>query len=131
MLLPAKFDPDDSLIIVDGRAFGPTNRSTMVRLAVDTAASLTTLRPHVARALGYGPSDGAPMTIRSALGIERGYKTKIEAMTALSLTLRGVMVQFVELGGHDLDGLLGLSFLYQLDYEIRSKAGLIFARLAT
>jgi len=99
-------------------------------LAVDTAASLTTLRPYVATALGYNASDGTPIAIRSAIGVERGYKTKVEAITALSVTLRGVMVQFVELADHDIDGLLGLSFLYELNYEIRSKEGRIFAERA-
>lgn len=48
-----RFDPTASLIIVRGFVWGPRQRSLEMRLAVDTAAAETHVKPEILDSLGY------------------------------------------------------------------------------
>ncbi len=123
-----RFDPNDSLIIVHAMIWGPRGHKGLT-LAFDTAATQTHISPDVLDDVGYGPRDGDRVTsITSAIGEEPGYMMKVSKFSAL-----GFAVTDFRLHVHDLpetlgiQGLLGLSFLRQLNYEVRSAEGRILA----
>jgi predicted aspartyl protease len=124
-----RFDPASDLIIVSARIWGPRG-DKRVSLALDTAASETHLVPDVLDDLGYSPRQGEQITIvRSAIGSERGYMMRVARFSALGFTCTDFRIHVHDLpDGFGIDGLLGLSFLKQLRYEIRSDEGRILAR---
>lgn len=123
-----RFDPRDSLIIVTARIWGPLG-DHQVSLALDTAATQTHVVPELLDEIGYGPQNGDRITsITSAIGDEPGYMMPVTRFSALGFTLSSFRIHV-----HDLpetlgiQGLLGLSFLRQFNYEIRSAEGRILA----
>jgi len=105
-----------------------------VSLAFDTAATQTHIIPDILDDIGYGPRDGEKVTsITSAIGEEPGYMMRVAKFSALGFTANDFRIHV-----HDLpetlgiQGLLGLSFLRQFNYEVRSVEGRILAsRIAT
>ena len=125
------FDPKRDLIIVESKVWG-RGRYRDISLAIDTASAETVVMPYVVEAIGYSPRDGiAITTVRSAIGEEQGYTLKVARFGALGFTIPDFEVNIFDLAaGHDIDGLIGLSFLRRFDYEIRSIAGKITLRPA-
>jgi predicted aspartyl protease len=121
-----RFDPKGDLIIVGAKLWGPRGEKK-VTLAFDTAATETHLIPDILDDLGYSPRDGEQVTIvRSAIGSERGYMTRVARFSALGFTCNDFRLHVHDLPeGIGIDGLLGLSFLKQFDYSIKSAAGRI------
>lgn len=112
------FEADGDLIAIEAIVAGPNGRM-LVRLVLDTGASLTTLSPEIAEALGYTPADKVVRSVvRSAVAEEHGYVIRMAELTTLGFTLPDVHVNITDLG-HDIDGLLGMSFLSELNFEIR------------
>lgn len=96
-------------------------------LALDTGSTETLLAPEILDRLGYSPKDAAVVTtVTFVVGIETGYRRRATRFAALEFE----HVDFV-VHAHDLseecclDGLPGLNFLRQLNYEVRSKEGVI------
>lgn len=126
-----RFDPHDSLIVVTGFISGP-RRNTEARFALDTAAGETILVPEVVDRLGYSPRQGEAFTkIRSAVAEEPGYMLRIDRLRALGHELTDFRVDVHDLPeGYGIEGLLGLSFLRQFNYEVRSIEGRIHVERA-
>jgi predicted aspartyl protease len=120
------FDPTGDLIIVTARIWGPYGDKPL-SLAVDTAATHTHIVPDILDDLGYSPRDGDQVTVvRSAIGSEPGYMMRATRLAALGFTVKDFRVHVHDLPeGIGIDGLLGLSFLKQFNYEIRSAEGRI------
>jgi predicted aspartyl protease len=120
------FDKSRDLIIVDAEVWGP-RASELVFLALDTGSSETVLAPDVVDRLGYSPRHGEQITrVRSAVGEEQGYTLRVSQFATLGFTLTDFRIHVFDLAaGHGIDGLIGLSFLNNFDYEVRSRAGLI------
>jgi hypothetical protein len=123
-----RFNSNASLIIVHAMVWGPRGHKGLT-LAFDTAATQTHIIPDVLDDVGYGPRDGDRVTsITSAIGEEPGYVMKVSKLSALGFTATDFRIHV-----HDLpetlgiQGLLGLSFLRQFNYEIRSAEGRILA----
>jgi len=123
-----RFAPNDALIIVTARVWGPRG-DKQLSLAFDTAATQTHVVPEFLDQIGYGPQHGDRITsITSAIGDEPGYMMPVTRFTALGFTMTNFRIHV-----HDLpetlgiQGLLGLSFLRQFNYEIRSAEGRIVA----
>jgi predicted aspartyl protease len=114
------FAADGDLIIVEALLTGP--RQTMPGLFVlDTGAMFTTMTPELADLLGYSARDGIKRArVHTAIGSEEGYLLRVAALEALGVSIPSCPVHVFDLGHEDIDGLLGLSFLYELNYEIRS-----------
>jgi len=122
------FDPNDSLVVVRAMIWGPRGRKGLT-LAFDTAATQTHVTPDVLDDVGYGPRDGDRVTsITSAIGEEPGYMMRVAKFSALGFASNDFRIHV-----HDLpetlgiQGLLGLSFLRQFNYEVRSAEGRILA----
>jgi predicted aspartyl protease len=126
-----QFDPSRDLIIVESRIWGPGGYRQLT-LAIDTAATATVVSPDVIEDIGYSPRDGiAITTVRSAIGKEQGYTLKVAQFAALGFAFQEFEVNVFDLAaGYDINGLIGLSFLRNFDYEIRSIAGKITLRPA-
>ncbi len=127
-----RFDPDDDLIIVKARAFG-RHGSRPLSLALDTAASHTHLSSDIVDELGYSPAEGVAITsVRSAIGKETGYTLRVKRLESLGFGFEAFLIHVHDLpDGFGIDGLLGLSFLKRLNYEIRSAEGRILIERAS
>lgn len=96
-------------------------------LAFDTAASHTHILPEIIDELGYSPLDGTEITsVSSAIGKETGYMLRLQRFESLGFGFDQFSVHVHDLPtGIGLDGFLGLSFLKNFNYEIRSAEGRI------
>jgi hypothetical protein len=121
-----RFDPDADLVRVLAFVTGKSARRS-ARLALDTASSTTILTPELVTYLGYGERDLVRRTvIRSAIGDEPGYLLTVARFTALGFSILNFTVHAHALPpGHDIDGLLGLSFLRHFHLEILFPEGVV------
>lgn len=114
----SSFEIDGDLIIVEAIVIGP-NGKAVARLVLDTGSTLTTLVPRIAEAIGYSSVDRvARSVVRSAVAVEHGYFVRLPQLTALGCTVPNVHANVADLG-HDIDGLLGMNFLSDFNFEIR------------
>jgi predicted aspartyl protease len=123
-----RFDPHDDLVIVRARIWGRRGDvATPLTLALDTGSSESVVTPDVIDELGYSPRDGEAITsVRAALGKEHGYTLRVTRFAALGFAMPDFRVHVFDLPqGFGIDGLLGLSFLRQFNYAIRSAEGRI------
>jgi predicted aspartyl protease len=123
-----RFDPHGELIIVPGRVWNPRSGSfRRLRLVLDTGAAETIVIPEILDEIGYSPRDGEAITvIRSAVGREQGYLIRVARFACLGHQERDFRVHAHDLPeGWGIEGLIGLSFLRLLNYEIRSIEGRI------
>jgi len=114
-----RFATHGELIVVIARITGP-RRTITAPLILDTGAAYTTITPKLAQTVGYGELEGLPRTrVTTAIGSERGYVLATSRFAVLGLAAEGFPVHVFDLG-HDISGLVGMNFLNQLNYEIRS-----------
>jgi aspartyl protease len=123
-----RFDPTDTLIVITARIWGPLG-DKQLRLAFDTAATQTHVVPEFLDEIGYGPQHGDRITsVTSAIGDEPGYMMPVLKFSALGFATTEFRIHVHDLPDTlGIQGLLGLSFLKQLNYEIRSAEGRILA----
>jgi len=124
------FDPTGDLIFVAGHVWGPRQTSKrLLRLVLDTGAAETIIVPDILDELGYNPRQGEAITVmRSAVGREQGYLIRVAHFECLGHAMSDFRVHAQDLpDGWGIEGLIGLNFLRQLNYEIRSVEGLILA----
>lgn len=121
-----RFNPSDDLILVKAKIWGPRGVRPLT-MAFDTAASETHVVPEVIDDLGYSPRQGEEITsVRSAIGQEPGYMLRVTRLSSLGFSFGDFRVHVHDLPeGIGIDGLLGLSFLRQFDYTVRSHEGRI------
>jgi clan AA aspartic protease (TIGR02281 family) len=123
--LDTPFATGGELIIIDGTVAGPLGAITG-RFVVDTGATVTTMTPELADLIGYSARDGIRRTrVRTAIGAEHGYVLEVAELAALHYARPHLQVHIFDLGYDDIDGLLGLNFLNELNYEVRSAEGRI------
>jgi predicted aspartyl protease len=123
-----RFSPKDDLIIVEGILWGPLEPDGRpIRLAVDTGAAETIIVPHLLDELGYNPRQGEAISVmRSAVGREEGYLIRVERFAGLGHRSRNFRVHAQDLpDGWNIEGLIGLIYLRQFNYEVRSQEGRI------
>ena len=127
----SRFDPARPLIYVVGRVWGPLG-SEQLSLVLDTGASMTLLAPDVLDELGYNPRNGVARThVTSAVSREAGYTIRVSRFTALGFRRTNFLVHAFDLTDRgDIDGLIGLDYLRQFNYEVRSAAGRIHVERA-
>jgi len=114
-----RFATHGELIVVIARITGP-RRTITTPLILDTGAAYTTITPKIAQTVGYIDLEGLPRTrVRTAVGSERGYVLATARFAVLGLAAEGFPIHVFDLGS-DISGLVGMNFLNQLNYEIRS-----------
>jgi predicted aspartyl protease len=121
-----RFDPNSDLVIVRASVWGRHHgEATPLSLALDTGSSETVIRASAVDDLGSSARDGeAITTVRAALGNEHGYTLRVARFAALGYAVPEFRVHVFDLAeGFGIDGLLGLSFLRQFNYTIRSEEG--------
>jgi predicted aspartyl protease len=112
------FDLDGDLIIVDAVVVGPS-RQADVRLVLDTGAVLTTLVPRIAESIGYtSAARVARSVIRPAVAKEHGYIIRLAQLSTLGFTVPDVHADVADLG-YDIDGVVGMNFLSDFNFEVR------------
>jgi hypothetical protein len=120
------FDPQKDLILIRAKLYGPLKERDVL-LALDTGASGTLISPEFLDDVGYSARDAIGFSgVSSVVGQELGYRLKIKRFEALGFAFDDFLIRahdFEESSG--IDGLLGLNFLKNFNYEIRSKEGLI------
>ncbi len=127
------FDPEGDLIIVHARLWGAQGQERDLRLVVDTGAGPTIIAPELLDELGYSARQHGEQvaSTRSIAGREQGYMLRVKQLECLSMVEQEFRVYAQDLpSGWDIDGLLGLSFLRHLNYEVRSIEGRILAERA-
>jgi Aspartyl protease len=126
------FDRTRDLIYIRGRVWGPRGNPARLRLALDTAASETVIVPGILDEIGYSPRQGSAITkVRSAVAEEPGYLIRVAQFACLGFQMTEFRVHALDLpDGFELDGLLGLTFLKQFDYQVRSLQGRILVEHA-
>jgi len=123
-----RFRPKDDLIIVQGTLWGPLNTDGRpLQLVLDTGAAETIIVPHVLDEVGYSPRQGEAISVmRSAVGREEGYLIRVERFAGLRHQSRNFRIHAQDLPDEwNIEGLIGLSFLRQFNYEVRSREGRI------
>jgi predicted aspartyl protease len=127
------FDSDRDLIIVPGRVWGLARDPIELRLVLDTGAAETIIVPEVIDDLGYNPREHAEQiaVMRSAVGREEGYMIRVARFACLGFQESDFRVHAQDLPeGWGIHGLVGLSFLRQLNYAVRSIEGRILVERA-
>ncbi len=127
------FDPEGDLIIVHARVWGVQGQERALRLVVDTGAGPTIIAPELLDELGYSARQHGEQiaSTRSIAGREHGYMLRVKQLECLGIVEQEVRIYAQDLpSGWDIDGLLGLSFLRHLNYEVRSLEGRILAERA-
>jgi clan AA aspartic protease (TIGR02281 family) len=116
------FNRNRDLIVVEARLWSPRH-DKWVSLVVDTGSSDTVVTPDLVEKLGYSVRDGEHVTtVRSAIGKEHGWMLRVKRFAALSFVVPDYRVHVFDLAtGDDIDGLIGLSYLDQFNYEVRSR----------
>jgi clan AA aspartic protease (TIGR02281 family) len=114
------------LIELDVHLVGP-NSAHRAELLLDTGATLTTISRRVAAILGYSFSARLARTkVDTAVGIERGYLVSLQRIEALRWAIPGMPVNVSDVA-EGLDGVLGMDFLSNFNFEIRPAEQVICA----
>ncbi len=105
------FDPGARLVLVRVRFTGP-RQSFVLRLAVDTGATRTSIRSEFLRQLGFDLSRPLSRTrLHTATGTAPATVFRVPAVTALGRVRTEFLVAAHDLPlGTEADGLLGLDF---------------------
>jgi len=108
------------IIIVWGRLDGPLG-SRKVQLALDTGAAMTLVLPEILDDLGYSARDGDKITSISTANQapEQGYRLRVRHFEALGFGFHDFRIHAHELPDYGVEGLLGMDFLGQFDFEVR------------
>jgi predicted aspartyl protease len=130
MTAETSFEFDGDLIVVDATAIGPSG-DVELRLVLDTGAVLTTLIPTIVESIGYtSAARVARSVMRTAAAVEYGYIVRLVQLSALGFTIPHVHVDVADLG-YGIDGVLGMNFLSDFNFEIRPAERRILAERLT
>jgi predicted aspartyl protease len=108
------------LIIVWGTLEGPLGERD-VKLILDTGAAMTLILPEVLDELGYSARDGENISRISTANEapELGYKIRVHRFQSLGVGFRDFLIHAHELPSYGVEGLLGMDFLGEFDFEVR------------
>ena len=124
--MSATFDPREGLIIVPFEVWGPAG-SAVLRLALDTGATVTVLSIAMLVAVGYDPAL-SPTRVQVTTGSGVEYAPRVTLSRILGLGQE--RVDFPVLGhtlppSAGIDGLIGLDFFRDRNLVIDFRAGQI------
>lgn len=123
------FNAREGLVIVRARIWGPTG-DALLRLALDTGASSTSVRTGVLVSIGYDPAAALErVQVTTASGVEFVSRLSVHKLEALgqSRTHFAVLCHTLPPSA-SVDGVLGLNFLREHRLVIDFRTGLIDLR---
>jgi len=125
----ARATPSPELLIAHALFGGPRDRK-VVRLLVDTGATVTILPPQVALAIGCDPAKARRrIAIITASGLEYLPLVTVPRVEALGCSVRNLTVACHDLPPQStVDGLLGLDFLSRVPAFRKFRAALHLLR---
>ena len=125
-MIDTPFNPQRELIFIKAMVWSDSRNASCV-LALDTGASETFVSPGILDALGYSVRDAVGLSsVTSVVGREVGYRLPVKRFEALGFAFKDFLLNAHDFhDGSGIDGLLGLSFLQNFNYEIRSKEGIL------
>ncbi len=88
------------------------------RFVLDTGASFTAITTHVAQILDLSIDESAPVTINTANGTAKAFRTNLDSIDLNGALVNNVPTLVIDTLGGEIDGLLGLSFLSHFNVEI-------------
>ncbi len=105
------FDPSRGLLVVMARLFGPKGQRA-IRLALDTGATMTTVRTGTLVRLGYDPVGSEQrVSMTTASGVEYVPRVAVDRIEVLGQQRRAFpVVAHTSPPSATVDGLLGLDF---------------------
>ena len=90
-----------------------------IRLLIDTGASVSSLRPEVARRLGVDFSDDDTVLVHGANNTFNAPRATVSSMILGEIEMEDIDINIIEMGpGVEADGLLGMNFLGQFRFFI-------------
>jgi predicted aspartyl protease len=117
------FDPSQGLIVVPVRLFGPAG-DMIVRLALDTGATITLINSEIIVLLGYNPATSAyRIQVTTGSGVELCPRVTVQRLEALGKSINDFSVLCHTLPPtSQVDGLLGLDFFrgFQISIDFRN-----------
>jgi hypothetical protein len=121
-----RFDPNEDLIVVPPRLWGPTG-DTVARLALDTGATNTVVSWDIMMLLGYDPAAVQErIQITTESGVEFVPRVAVERIEALGQQRRGFPILCHTLPpSAAIDGVLGLDFFRGQRLVVDFRAGLV------
>lgn len=121
------FVTDGDLIIMRVLVTGPLG-TTAGRFVLDTGAVLTTMTHELADLVSYSERDAIRRArVRTAISSEEGYVLRVAEFAVLGFAMPSFPINVFDLGYDDIDGLVGMNFLSELNYEVRSAEQRILA----
>jgi clan AA aspartic protease (TIGR02281 family) len=128
--ISSSFSRSRELILVEAEVAGRDGRTTEARLVLDTGAAATTLTPKLVARIGYSRKDGyKDAKVHTAIGEERGYWLHVALLDVLGIATPDFAVTVFPLGHQDLDGLIGMNFLRNFNFEVRPEDRMIHLEL--
>ncbi len=120
------FDPTNGLVVVTARVFGPSG-TAYARLALDTGATLTVIRPALLVAAGFDPlASEQRVQMTTGSGVEYVPVLEVNLVEALEREQVNLLVASYTLPpSATVDGLLGLNFLRDRDLLVSFRNGTI------
>lgn len=124
-----KFDPNQGLIVIPTRLYGPRT-DTIVQLALDTGATMSMLNWDVAILLGYDPASSKQrIQVTTGSGVEFAPQIVIKKVEIPGRYLGNFsMLCYTLPPSATVDGLLGLDFFRGTRLTIDLKKGTIAAK---
>jgi predicted aspartyl protease len=123
------FTPSQGLILIDAQLWGPTG-NRRARLALDTGATTTLIRPAILVSIGYDPAAApARLQMTTGSGVEFVARFPLDRLEALGQQRTQFPVVAHTLPPTaTIDGLLGLDFLRGQRLTIDFRRGRITLR---
>lgn len=124
--MSVRFDPERGLIVVMARFVGPRGQRT-IRLALDTGATITTVRTATLVCLGYDPAVSEQrVSMTTASGVEYASRLNVERIDVLGRhRLKFPVIAHTLPPSSTVDGLLGLDFFRGRTLSLDFVKGLI------
>lgn len=129
-----RFDTKRDLMFVPGEVWNAGGTVQTLDLVLDTGAVETIIATHILDELGYSAREHGEQvaSTRSIAGREEGYMLRVHRFACLGFRESDFRIYAQDLpSGWGVDGLIGLTYLSRLNYEVRSVEGCIRVDRAT
>jgi len=116
------FERSGDLMTVTAKVWGAHEARELI-LVIDTGAAATSIEPAILEALGYSSRDAILRTrVPTPAGVQHGHLFRVRRFHALGAELSSFVVQALSFNDeYGVDGLLGMNFLENYNFTVRSR----------